>query len=149
MGNRYVVCAVDEIPPGTKHTIEISRRSIVIFNVGGKFYAVRDRCPHQGACLSGGDVLTGKISASRPGAYETDPSRHYVRCPWHGWEYELGTGQSYFDPERNRVRPYDISVASGKEVRNELSDDGQARPGPYVAETYEIKVEDDYVVVEV
>ena len=45
---RYVVGTVDEIPPGTRKIVEIAGRSIGVFNVGGEFFALRNRCPHQG-----------------------------------------------------------------------------------------------------
>ena len=86
-----------------------------------------------------------------------------VRCPWHGWEYDLATGQSYFD---SRVKPYPVDVVDGEAVQTQV-DAGEAgfaeaadraekatglpaarlTPGPYVAETYPITVEDDYLVV--
>jgi 3-phenylpropionate/trans-cinnamate dioxygenase ferredoxin subunit len=67
----------------------------------------------------------------------------HVRCGWHGWEYDLRTGQSSYDPEHDRVRAYEVSVEHGDALA-----DGR-RPGPYVAETVPISIEDDYVVVEV
>ena len=66
-----------------------------------------------------------------------------VRCPWHGWEYDLATGQSWFDPRESRVRAYDVTVEPGSEICTATS----RQPGPYVAETITISVEDDYVVI--
>ena len=62
-----------------------------------------------------------------------------VRCPWHGWEYDLRTGQSWFDPGSVLVRRYEVVVASGSELQK----------GPYVAETYPVTVEQEYVLVEI
>ena len=68
-----------------------------------------------------------------------DGSKAFLQCPWHGWEYDLRTGQSWFDPARVLVRKYDVSVEPGQELQK----------GPYVAETYPVSVEQQYVVVEI
>ena len=44
---RYVVAAVDEIAPGERKIVTVAGRSIGVFNVGGEFFALRNRCPHQ------------------------------------------------------------------------------------------------------
>ena len=62
-----------------------------------------------------------------------------MRCPWHGWEFDIRTGQSYCDPATIRTRAYAAGVAPGSSVVE----------GPYVAETIPVRVEEDYVVVEV
>jgi 3-phenylpropionate/trans-cinnamate dioxygenase ferredoxin subunit len=139
---KYIVGSLEAIPPGSQHRVEAGGRTIAIFNVAGKLYALRDICPHQGAPLSAGIVL-GEVRAELPGRYEFSAGRH-VRCPWHGWEYDLASGQSYHDPARSRVRAYDVSIEPGADLLNK-----EREPGPYVAETVPITVESDYVVVEV
>jgi 3-phenylpropionate/trans-cinnamate dioxygenase ferredoxin subunit len=140
---KHVVGPVASLPPGTRQHVEIEGRGIVVFNVDGTFYALRDVCPHQGARLSPGLVVKW-LEADEPGCYRYDPNRAFVRCPWHGWEYELSTGRSFFDPVHNRVRGYRVSVEPGKN----LVEDGSRQPGPYTAETISISIEDDYVVIE-
>jgi 3-phenylpropionate/trans-cinnamate dioxygenase ferredoxin subunit len=146
--SKYVAAKAAEIPPGTSRAVTIAGRSIAIFNVDGTYRALRNHCAHQGGPLCGG-VVVADIRASRPGAYEYDPTRRLVMCPWHGWEYDLVTGQSWFDPRRQRVRPYQVEVESGSEL---LGPGGRAdgpSKGPFVAETFPISVENDYLVVEV
>jgi nitrite reductase/ring-hydroxylating ferredoxin subunit len=138
---KYVVCPVDELPVGTRRKVNVGGRQLVIFSVDGRFYALRDRCPHQGAALSAGTVV-GRIEAKRPGVYEYDPARKLIKCPWHGWEFDLATGQSFFDPARQRVGRYEVTVESPR-----LSDGPVA--GPYVVETADVSVERDCIVVHV
>ena len=128
--------------PGSQHRVEVAHRAIAVFNVGGVYYALKDVCPHMGAPISAG-VVVGEVAADRVGEYEFCPGRH-VRCPWHGWEYDLATGRSSYDPEHDRIRAYDVSVEGGAQ----LLEDGRVA-GPYVAETFPVAVEGDYVVVEV
>lgn len=98
--------------------------------------------------MSAGQVV-GWIRASQPGCYQFQADRKFVRCPWHGWEYDLQTGQSWYSPRRDRVRAYDVSVESGKTVAAAEGRGDELRRGPYVAETVPISIEHDYVVVKV
>ena len=61
-----------------------------------------------------------------------------LRCPWHGWEFDLATGESQVDPSSIRVRPYPVEVADGAELQK----------GPYKAEVFDVTVEGQYVVIE-
>ena len=136
---RYVVSRVGEIPPGERKIVEVEGRSIGVFNVGGRFYALRNRCPHQGGPLCEGR-LSGLVLSPRPGEYECDREGEILRCPWHGWEFDITTGQSWFDPSQVRVRTYPVTVEPAATAP------GPA-PGPYTAETYAVTVEEDQVVV--
>jgi 3-phenylpropionate/trans-cinnamate dioxygenase ferredoxin subunit len=136
---RYVVATTAEIPPGGRKIVEVAGRSIGVFNVGGEYLALRNRCPHQGGPLCEGG-LSGLLEAGAPGEYRYSRPGEMLRCPWHGWEYDLRTGQSWFDPARTRVRHYPVSVESGRPG---------LEPGPYVAETYPVVVEAQYIVIEV
>jgi 3-phenylpropionate/trans-cinnamate dioxygenase ferredoxin subunit len=69
-------------------------------------YALRNRCPHHGGPLCRGTVeerLTGS-----PGGYELTGER-ILRCPWHGWEFDLVTG-SCLDDETMRAAVYPVRV---------------------------------------
>jgi nitrite reductase/ring-hydroxylating ferredoxin subunit len=113
----YIVGTADEVPPGERKIVEVAGRSIGIFNVAGRYYAIRNRCPHQGGPLCLG-VQTGMVEAGGPGQYHYARRGEFLRCPWHGWEFEIATGQSWFDPAHTRVRSYAVSVAEAKDVPN-------------------------------
>lgn len=105
---RHAVCAVDELRPGDRMIIELGGRSIGVFNVDGRRYALRNMCPHQGAPLCTG-TLSGTMLPSDPHRYVYGRKGHVLRCPWHGWEFDIETGISLFDP-RKRVRSYPVTV---------------------------------------
>ena len=105
---RYVVAAAHEIAPGGRKLVTVGGRSIAIFNLDGDFLALRNRCPHQGGPLCTGELF-GVLQSSRPGEYVYGRPAEMVRCPWHGWEFDLRTGRSWFDPERTRVRSYPVT----------------------------------------
>jgi 3-phenylpropionate/trans-cinnamate dioxygenase ferredoxin subunit len=128
---RHVVGPIDRFPTGTQRRVMVGVRAIAVFNVDGRFYALRDACPHQGAALSSG-VIVSELSAGGPGDYRFDRGRKCVKCPWHGWEYDLETGRSYYDPEHDRVRAYAVEVESC---------------GSYTAETVQVTTENAQVVL--
>ena len=130
----HVVCRLAELPPGERRIVEIEGRSIGVFNVDGSLYALRNACPHQGAPLCLG-LLTGLMAPSDPGVYEWSRQGEIVRCPWHGWEFDLTTGQSVFNPHRTRVRRYEVTVEPGGE------------PEDPSVETYPLSVDDGIIVL--
>jgi nitrite reductase (NADH) small subunit len=70
------VARIDDVPPGESRELVAEGRVIALFNVQGKFYALDGVCPHQGGPLGKGR-LEGCI----------------VTCPWHGWQFDVTTGQ--------------------------------------------------------
>lgn len=143
---KHIVASVDEIPAGERKLVEIAGRSIGIFNVNGEFYAIRNNCPHQGGPLCAG-YLTGFVMSDKPGEYTYTRRGEIVRCPWHGWEFDVKSGQSWFDPAKMRVRNYQVTVETIAPDTVEPPAPG-LQPGPYVAETYPVTVEQSYVVIE-
>ena len=141
----HVVGTIDEIPPGSRKIVEVAGRSIGVFNLDGEFFALRNSCPHQGGELCVGPI-SGLVTSSGPGDYQYERQRQLVRCPWHGWEFDIRTGQSWFDPQRLRVRRYDVSVASGAALPADI--ECQPEKGPYIAETYPVSVDQNYVIIE-
>jgi nitrite reductase/ring-hydroxylating ferredoxin subunit len=135
--SKYVAFPVTDLPPGNRKVVNIGGRPIVIFNINGAFFALLDRCPHQGGQLSRGQ-LTGLVEASEPGKYCYSRPGEILRCPWHGWEFDVRTGKSWCDPSRIRTKSYSVAVESGKQLVE----------GPYIAEVFRVTVEEDYVVVD-
>jgi nitrite reductase/ring-hydroxylating ferredoxin subunit len=172
---RFVVGRAADLADGEKMAVEVGGRSIAVFNVGGRFYGLLNRCPHRGADLCAGRFLP-KVTAAVPGEYVYDTERTFLVCPWHGWEFDVTTGQSYFDPVGMRGRPYRVEVENGAVVASEIEegtvdvarmtpaqfarhaqhtgdlgegpDAGGMVPGPLRAETVRVEVEDDYLVVD-
>jgi nitrite reductase/ring-hydroxylating ferredoxin subunit len=135
---KHVVAVTDEIPPGGRKLVEVKGRAIVIFNVGGEYFALNNRCPHKGGSLYQGR-LTGLVESTEPGSYRYSRRGEIIRCPWHGWEFDIRTGRSRCDPQTLRARNYAVSVQPGAELME----------GQYVAETFPVSVQDNYVVIEI
>ncbi len=111
MSRRYEVSSVDDLPPGERRIIPVGGRGgIGVFNVDGRYYALRNRCPHKG-----GPICLGRL---RPHVTAEDVytvERHekqVLKCAWHQWEFDLATGQALYDPAV-RVKTYRVEVEEG------------------------------------
>jgi len=136
--SKHVVAPVRELPPGSRKLIDVDGRAIVIFNIGGEFFALLNRCPHQGGNLCDGRLI-GLVESSEPGVYRYDRQGEILRCPWHGWEFDVRTGKSRCEPARIRTKTYEVGIEPGRSLVE----------GPYRAETFPVAVEEEYVVIEV
>ena len=82
----------------------------VVAEAGGSLHGIRNRCPHHGGPLCLGTVherVTGG-----PGVYEL-AGRRVLRCPWHGWEFDLETGACVDEPSL-RAAVYPARVEHGR-----------------------------------
>jgi nitrite reductase (NADH) small subunit len=70
------LCSIADCPRGEGRELVAGDRIVALFNVDGVFHAVDGICPHQGGPLGKG-LLTGCL----------------VTCPWHGWQFDVTTGQ--------------------------------------------------------
>jgi nitrite reductase/ring-hydroxylating ferredoxin subunit len=138
---RHVVARTSEIPSGGNKVVDIDGRNIVVSHVNGGFFALLNRCPHEGAPLDKA-ACVARLTSPEPGVYHRSRVGEFLRCAWHGWEFDMRNGQSWFDPKRFKVRSFPVAVESGAELA-----EGMAK-GPYVAETFPVHVEDSYVIVE-
>lgn len=110
-----VVGRADEIPAGGRKIVVPfrGRAGIGIFNIGGRFYALRNICPHKRGPLCTGEVA-GRGAAQTPPSvgdshidYERDGQ--ILRCPWHAWQFDIASGECLVDPTV-RVKTYPVLV---------------------------------------
>ena len=134
--DRYVVAKAGDIQAGSCKIVTVRGREIGIFRIGDEFYGLINRCPHQGAPLCRGEIVS-RLVAPSPGDYRLTRPGEMIRCPWHCWEYDIRTGQSLCDPNSVQARAYNVEVAPGKTLAE----------GPFVAESVQVAVEENYVVV--
>lgn len=111
----HVVCTADELPPGSRKIVEVRGRSIGVFNVDGKLFAIRNSCPHQGAPLCEG-TIGGTMLPSDPHEYVYGLENRLLRCPWHGWEIDIATGSPLWNHGRGHARTYRAAVENGQVV---------------------------------
>ena len=95
MADFVEVAMLDQLAPGQGMTVAVRGIPVALFNVDGTVYAIDDTCLHAGVSLGTGD-LRG----------------HIVRCPAHGWRYDVTTGHAMNEPGC-RVMCYPVQVVDG------------------------------------
>jgi nitrite reductase/ring-hydroxylating ferredoxin subunit len=90
------VARLEEIAAGQPRLAEVGRMRIVLARVKNEVYACSDVCAHQGGPLS-----AGKLSGAR------------LACPWHGWMYDVRTGECVLPGRGHRVASYPIRIDAG------------------------------------
>jgi 3-phenylpropionate/trans-cinnamate dioxygenase ferredoxin subunit len=137
VAKRHVVAKVGDVPPNGSRLVNVKGRQIALFHVGDEYFAISNVCPHEGGSLCHGK-LVGLIRSNEPGVYERTRPNEMLQCPWHGWEFDIRTGKSYCDPDSVKARTYAVTVKAGAELAE----------GPFVAETFPVSVEDQYILIE-
>ena len=110
---RYTVAQIDEVGPGERTIMEIGGRSIGLFNVNGEYRAVLNLCPHAFAPVCQGSVR-GTTAISQPGTYRWHKEGQILACPWHGWEFDLLTGECTVD--RRRLHFFEVEIVDDEIV---------------------------------
>jgi 3-phenylpropionate/trans-cinnamate dioxygenase ferredoxin subunit len=103
--------------------------------VHGKFYALRNICPHQFAPLCE-EKITGTTLPSKVGEYSYAREGEIIRCPWHDREFDITIGKSIFNPHKVKVRRYEVSVEKA-----DADDEDES------VETFPLSVEDGIVTL--
>ena len=118
--NRHPVGPVDRFAPGAITIVQVGTREIGIVNSGGTLYAVLNVCPHALAPVCSGARISGTPLPCAPGEMEYGLEGRILRCPWHGYEFDLGDGgRAVLTRFRGKLRMYPVHVVDG-EVQVEL-----------------------------
>jgi nitrite reductase/ring-hydroxylating ferredoxin subunit len=87
------VASLAEVPVGRPLLVDAAGTAVVLVRVGDRVYACNDTCSHQGGPLS-----EGKLSGTR------------LACPWHGWMYDVRTGECLMPSRGGAVPSYPARV---------------------------------------
>lgn len=96
------VATKSEIADQSAKLLEIGDKRIALFNVGGRFYALDDTCPHADGPLSEGSI-----------------EGEEVECPWHGSRFNIKTGAVTAPPAVENVARYNVRV-TGDDIEVEV-----------------------------
>jgi len=108
-GGRFLVGEASEVADGRGKCFTAAGRKIAVFQVGGRFYALDDRCTHADASMSDGWITGGCVS-----------------CPWHGAEFDLETGEALSLPATKALRTYPVALVGGRiEIAVDTAGEGE------------------------
>ena len=109
---RFEICPAAEFDAGERLIVDLDGFSVGVFNVDGEYHAMKNDCPHQRAPLCEGK-LGGTTESDSPGEYEWVRPGQVVRCPWHGWEFDITDG-THTASNDYRLPTYDVHVRDGE-----------------------------------
>jgi nitrite reductase/ring-hydroxylating ferredoxin subunit len=88
MSDYVEIAPVADFPAGERYVVEVDGTVVCVRNVDGEFYAIEGTCAHRG-----GPICSGEVEAVADDSRRGNGTDLLVRCPWHGWEYDIGTGE--------------------------------------------------------
>ena len=117
MAEWFVAKAAD-LADGDRRIVTAGRAEIGVFFKDGAFYAYSNYCLHQGGPACEGLTIAKVEERIMPdktskGLYFSDTELHFV-CPWHGYEYDMKTGECVSD-RKLKLRKYEV-IQKGDEV---------------------------------
>jgi nitrite reductase/ring-hydroxylating ferredoxin subunit len=95
-GRLQTVARVEDVPPGSARAVQVGDRELALFNVDGAFHATQAECLHLKGPLCHGRLEGAMLS-----------------CPWHGWQYDVTTGENEFD-RAIVLETFDVVVEDGE-----------------------------------
>jgi len=122
--------AITEFSDPGRKIIGFDRFEVAVFKLDGEFFAYLNQCPHmggpacQGRMLAKVEEVIAEDRTSRGMAFSK--TRMHVVCPWHGFEFDIRTGQHPGNP-RARLRKMDVRVSDG-DVLVTVPDTREAAP---------------------
>lgn len=110
----HVVGCLEDFPEGEPQVVRVGRREIGIFNIDGRLHGLPNLCPHQTGPLCEAPRLTGTLEASADSRWQFRwvHDGEVVRCPWHGLEFHVPSGQCLAFREIV-LRRYEVVVEDG------------------------------------
>lgn len=112
---KQVICSSEDLPAGGMVGGQLGPMPIVVVRTDdGELYGLLDKCLHMGGRLSKGKILTAQGSDGC-GHYVEETGRLIVKCPWHGYEYDLKTGATLFDDDL-KLRTFTVRDEDGQIV---------------------------------
>lgn len=106
----YVTAAAD-LEEGDRVIVDVEGREIAVFRIGDEFFALLNYCVHQGGPGCEGRIA-GSLVEHEDGRLGYERENEIVSCPWHGWEYDIRTGEHLAQP-RYRIPSYDVVESDG------------------------------------
>ncbi|MET4700411.1 nitrite reductase (NADH) small subunit [Constrictibacter sp. MBR-5] len=105
---------VEDFPTGRYRLFEVGRREIGVVRLAdGSVHAVLNRCPHRGAPVCRGTV-TSTLLPSDPDDLTIGYEGEIVRCPWHGYEFSVRSGECLFIGGGIRLHTFPAAVRDGR-----------------------------------
>jgi nitrite reductase/ring-hydroxylating ferredoxin subunit len=105
-----------ELREGDRRIVKTRKGEVGVFFQGGSYYAYRNLCAHLGGPACEGILINKTVDVIAPDRTyqgQTFTDELHFACPWHGWEYDLKTGECIAD-RRLKLKKFDVVVRGGE-----------------------------------
>jgi nitrite reductase/ring-hydroxylating ferredoxin subunit len=96
-GTYVTVGRVEDVPPGSVRPFRVGEEEIAVAHCEDGIFATQGHCLHLQGPLGHGRVAEGCV----------------LTCPWHGWQYDVRTGENEFD-RAIKLQTYEVQVEDGQ-----------------------------------
>jgi nitrite reductase/ring-hydroxylating ferredoxin subunit len=97
---KQIVCKTNELEPGQIRGAQLGPFPVVVIRASdGTLHGMVAKCLHQGGPLDKGKLYE-HLTPGEPGEYTPKEGCEVLKCPWHGYEYDIRTGCVIADPSR-------------------------------------------------
>lgn len=112
----HAIAAADELEDGGRKLVEVEGRELALFRIDGEFRAYTNWCAHQG-----GPACEGAVTGTSDASFDREELQtslewckegEVLNCPWHGWEYDIPTGDC-LSKEGTRLPSHPVRVEDG------------------------------------
>jgi nitrite reductase/ring-hydroxylating ferredoxin subunit len=105
-----------ELKDGSRWIVSASSNEIGVFHQDGVFYAYSNYCPHRGGPACEG-LMMRQVKDLIDAEHKTLVGQAFgdelhIVCPWHGYEFELRTGEFVGD-RKIKLRRYQVIQRGG------------------------------------
>jgi nitrite reductase (NADH) small subunit len=105
-----------DFPVGKFTIVQVDGREIGITQLkNGEFRAVRNHCPHKGAPVCKG-FISGTMLPGNVGELVYGRDGEILVCPWHGYEFDLNTGEQVYQDDKDKLLMYPAALKDGEVV---------------------------------
>ena len=113
MTSRQKIASTDELPAdGDRIIADVDGIEIAVVRFDGEYYAIANHCIHQGGPLCEGSLGGRTVIGDDGWEWDYDTDEKYVRCPWHGWLFDVTTGRNV-NADRYVTPTYEVEVEDG------------------------------------
>jgi nitrite reductase/ring-hydroxylating ferredoxin subunit len=116
MNGAIVVGVKEDVLEGGRVVVDVEGTEVGIFRLDGRLYAWENRCMHAGGPVCQGKLMNRvveRLDAEKRSLGDDFSDELHIVCPWHGYEYDVRTGEHPAD-SRLRLRRVDVEEQEGE-----------------------------------
>src|SRR5437588_13028483 len=116
MSKAIVAALAEDVLEGGRVVVDVEGVEVGIFRLDGQLYAWGNRCAHFGGPICQGALMNRVVERlvdEKRSLGDDFADELHIVCPWHGYEYNVRTGEHPSDPQA-RLRSIEVEEREGE-----------------------------------